>query len=56
MRVPHSGKFLVAQSGHVLVVFLIWGSNGVNPFIPKSDLIDFITPDDFTRQRETPWE
>ena len=27
-----------------------------NPFTPKSDFIDFtLMPDDFTRQRETPW-
>ena len=30
----------------------------LKPFKPKSDLIDFTlsTPDDFTPQRETPWE
>ena len=31
----------------------------LNPFTPKSDLIDLtlsIRPDDFTCQRETPWE
>ena len=29
----------------------------LNPFTPKSDFVDFtLIPDDFTREREIPWE
>ena len=47
-------KILTAFENEIRVSFL----QIVNPFTPKSDLINLLClmPDDFARQRETPWE